>query len=396
MKGPTEKLNIAIVCDPIADYIAGSFVSTLRFAECLSRRGHKIVFIGAKSPYSPQSGFYNGKMAYRFRSFLMPKSEGRLFIALPTFREIKKIFQEEKIDIVHAMLVTPATVVSERVARRLRIPCVMHLHTQPENLFLHIPRIAGRALFSRIFSAYLMWLYRRADAIVYPSEFARRMFPALNINIPHVVVSNGVDTSVFKKVDSEKFFDKYNLSYTAKNILFVGRLHPEKSIETLIRAIPYIRREQLNAHVIIVGAGHLDVKLKRLARNLGLDNYITFCGKVSDEELVMAYNACDVFVLPSLVELEGMVVLEAMACGKPIIIANAKDSASVYFVDQNGLLFKPEDPADLAKQALTILCDDSLRERMGEASLKKSKEYDINRSVSRLEELYYSLLSKKL
>lgn len=322
----------------------------------------------------------------------MPKSEGRLYIAFPTRREIKKIFQEEKIDILHVMIPTPAAIVSLKVAKDLGIKRVIHSHTQPENLFLHIPKIAGRALLNNIFSRYLLWLYRQADALVYPSEFARKLFPALNINIPHLVVSNGVDTSIFKKTGSEKFFVKYNLSHQNRHILFVGRLHPEKRIETLITAMPLILKKQSNARAIIVGGGHLENKLKQLTRNLGLDKEIIFSGQLSNEELVMAYNVCDVFVLPSLAELEGMVVLEAMAVGKPIVIANAKGSASTYFVDQNGFLFKPEDPEDLSEKIIILLKNDSLREKMGEESLKKSQEYDINQSVSKLEELYYSLL----
>jgi glycosyltransferase involved in cell wall biosynthesis len=91
-------------------------------------------------------------------------------------------------------------------------------------------------------------------------------------------------------------------------------------------------------------------------------------------------------------ELEGMVVLEAMACGKPIIIANSKESASRFFVDENGLLFEPKNPADLSEKILTLLNDKILREKMGQKSLEMSKHYDINKSVLKLEELYYSLL----
>jgi glycosyltransferase involved in cell wall biosynthesis len=94
-----------------------------------------------------------------------------------------------------------------------------------------------------------------------------------------------------------------------------------------------------------------------------------------------------------LAELEGMVILEAMACEKPIIVSDSQMSASRFFVDGNGLLFKTLDYKDLARQALKLITNPDLRKTMGETSLRKSKEYDIHKSVNKLEEVYNSVLN---
>lgn len=169
-------------------------------------------------------------------------------------------------------------------------------------------------------------------------------------------------------------------------------MHPEKSVDTLIKAVPLIIKKEPNIQVLIVGFGHLEDKLKKLAVDLGVSEQVIFCGKVSDEDLILAYNAGDIFVLPSLAELEGMVVLEAMACGKPLLIADSSGSASPYLVSDNGFLFKPEDARDLAEKAVKMLADDKLRAVMAKNSFNKSREYDIEKSVFKLEKLYYSLL----
>jgi len=389
---PVKKLNIAIVCDPI-DYVAGVTVSATRLSERLIAKGHKIVFIAAKFPKSLSAGYRGKAKVYRFRSLLLPKTEKSFYIALPTFSEVKKALQEENIDILHIFLPTPAAFVFMKAARATGVKIVTHSHSQPENVFLHVPKILGRNIMSKIYGKYLSYIYERSDALIYPSEFAETLFPELNSKIKHTVISNGVDMSVFKKVDAKKFRDKHDISPTAPVILFVGRLHPEKSVDTLIRAFPKILKEQPNARLLIVGDGHQAEELRQLSKNLNVGETVMFLGKISGEDLVSAYNACDIFILPSLAELEGMVVLEAMACGKPIVIADSPSSASRYFVDGNGFLFRPEDPEDLARQALKLLLSKHAREAMGKKSLENSKRYDINQSVSRLEELYYSLLS---
>lgn len=389
-----KKLNIAIVCDPITDYTAGSFVSTLRFSEILSQRGHKVIFIAAKSPSNHDVNYYKDIKIYRFFSILLPKTEKLMYISFPAEKEIKKILEDEQINILHNTIPTPSSIISTKAAKALDIAVVTHSHAQPENVFLHLPKIIPKETLNRLYYKFMYWLYSQADAIIYPTEFARKLFPDVDRRLKTEVISNGVNLDRFKIADPAPFIDKYSLDAGKKNILFVGRFHPEKSIDTLIEAMPRILINIPDAHLILVGTGHQEDEMKKLSAKLELDKHITFCGKIDEGELVQAYNAGDIFVLPSLAELEGMVVLEAMACGKPILIADSKDSASTHFVNGNGYLFKAENPEDLADKAISMLSDDVLRKKMSEASLAKSKEYDIERSADKLEELYYSILSK--
>lgn len=403
-----RNLNIALVCDAIDDYKAGSFISTLRIAEILKRRGYKIILIGARSAIHPKDNYYKGMKVYRFPSILLPKSEKKFYMGFASVRKLKKIFKEEKIDIVHTILVIPLEVASLKAAKALGIKTVVHCHTQPENVFVNIPKFLGREILNKIFAKYILWVNSHANALIYPSEFAKKLFPKTARHIKSAVISNGVDTSKFAKMNKgnlwklkninkllQKFFRKYNLPKGRKNILFVGRLHPEKNIQTILKAAPLILKKEPKAYFYIVGEGYQENYLKNLAKNLKINKNVKFFGQVSDEELIMAYNACDIFVLPSFVELEGMVVLEAMSCGKPILIANSPRSASAYFVNENGFLFELENEKDLALQALKLLKNEDLKKKMGEKSRKDSKKYDINASVSKLEKVYLSILKNK-
>lgn len=391
-KEEKKKLRIAIACDPITDYIAGVFWSTLRFSERLKNRNHHIIFLASKSPHSKGINHYKEMPIYRFRSVLLPKTENRFRLAFPTVSEIRKILIKEKINLLHVILPTPLAFITIRAAKSLGIKIVIHSHSQPENTTENIPWFAGKKIINKILEMYFSWLYKQVDHLIYPSEFAKGIFDGHNETIPNMVISNGVDREIFKEVDTEELFKKWNLPKETKNILYVGRLHPEKSIETLIESIPYILEKDKNIHLYIVGPGFQKDELKKLASKLNLNKYITFFGKVTEEDKIMAYNACDIFVLPSIAELEGMVVLEAMACGKPIIISDSKDSASRFFVNENGFLFKTKDSLDLSEKILAILNDSDLRIKMGQRSLELSKNYDINESVIKLEKVYNSLI----
>jgi glycosyltransferase involved in cell wall biosynthesis len=387
------KLNIAMICDPIGNNKSGVVVSTLRFAKILKERGHNVIFIGAKSREHKNHSYNDGIKAYRYRSLPVPKSGG-WYLAFPTVKELKKVFKEENIDVVHILLPMSGSVMAIRAARALGIKIVAHSHSQPENLFMDLPKII-RPTLSRMWNSYLAWTYSKAEALIYPSEMARTLLDKLSRkNQPSHVISNGINTKVFKPVPIGDFYERFSVPKDTVKLLFVGRLFPEKSVDTLIKAIPHIIKKHENVHIMIVGEGHLRTKLEKLTHNLAVEEFVTFLGLVSEEDKILAYNASDIFVLPSLAELEGMVVLEAKACGKPIIISDAKMSASRFFVDGNGYLFETKNHIDLAEKALQLITNAELRRKMGKISLEKSKDYDIERSVDKLEAVYYSALGK--
>jgi 1,2-diacylglycerol 3-alpha-glucosyltransferase len=386
-----KKIGIAMVCDPIGNNKSGVVVSTLRFAKLLKERGHNVIFIGARSLENKDHSYHDGIKAYRFRSLPVPKSCG-WNLAFPTVRELKKIFKDEKIDIVHIILPMSGSIMAIKAAKALNIKIVAHSHSQPENLFMDMPKIIQPTL-NRIWNSYLMWTYSKASSLIYPSEMARTLLDKLSKKnqLSHVI-SNGINTKEFKPLLIGDFYDKYNIPKNTIKLLFVGRLFPEKSIDTLIKAIPHIIKENQNIHIMIVGGGYLKPKLEKLTHDLKVRKFVTFLGLVSEEDKILAYNASDIFVLPSLAELEGMVVLEAMACGKPIIISDSKMSASRFFVENNGFLFETKNSKDLAEKILNLVSNDSLRNEMGKISLEKSKNYDIEKSVDKLEGVYYLAL----
>lgn len=393
IKKTEEKLRIAMVCDPIGSNKSGVVVSTLRFSKLLKERGHHVIFIAAKSKEHKGHSQHGDIKAYRYRSLPVPKSNG-WNLAFPTVHELKKVFQEEKINVVHLLLPMSGAVIAIRAAKALNIKIVAHSHSQPENLFMNLPKLF-QPILGKLWNRYLAWIYSKAELIIYPTEFGRELLHHLTEkDKKSAVVSNGVNLERYRPTEIGDFHSRFNIPKDTINLAYVGRLFPEKSLHTLIQAIPHIVKEYPKVHVMLAGTGHVRPKLEKLVQSLKVGKHVSFLGLVSDEDKILTYNAGDIFVSPSFAELEGMTVLEAMACGKPIIVPNAEMNAAKFFVDGNGFLFKTEDPLDLARQVLKIIADKDLRKKLGEVSFEKVKHYDINKSADRLEEVYYSVLAK--
>ena len=386
-----RSLNIALVCDGIGDVVGGSFVSTTRFGALLRARGHHVVFVSSGSLGRRHDREYRGAPIHRLVGVRVPRSDGQLYLGIPNPRTLRRIFTDERIDIVHVMIPMPLGLVAARLAKAMGKPVVMHSHTQPENIFMSAPRFPGRERLHQRFCAYVNWLYRQADVMIHPSALSERQFPELTAG-RHTVISNGVDRERFRPTRYDGFLARFGLSTTQRYLLYLGRLHREKNVATLIRAMAVIRGQHPDTHLLIVGLGYERSALAALARRCQVAENVTFCGYVPDVDLASAYSACDLFVLPSLAELEGMAVLEAMACGKPLLIADSPNSAAPDFVRGNGCLFHAGDPGDLASQACRMLEDRDALRRMGDASLKLTQQFDIRASATALESVYYSLV----
>ena len=193
------------------------------------------------------------------------------------------------------------------------------------------------------------------------------------------------------------YHDGLNKRRENKIILFVGALdkaHYFKGLENLLKALAIVIKDQkLNATILkIVGRGNLLSYYKNCALKLGLGKNVKFYEHVDDSKLVDFYNYCDCLVLPSINKGEafGLVLLEAMACSRPVITSNLPGVRSVFKSGREGLLVKPNDVNDLANKIQAILNDKKLAEKMGLAGRALvEKKYTWFKVSKRLESIYH-------
>jgi phosphatidylinositol alpha-1,6-mannosyltransferase len=177
-------------------------------------------------------------------------------------------------------------------------------------------------------------------------------------------------------------------------VLLVGRIVPHKGVEHFVEAARYVP----DAWFVIAGDGSLLDSMKRLADSMGVANRVRFLGPVQEERLPEVYAACDVFALPSVSRLEafGIVALEAMATGKPVIVADIPGVREVIEDGRDGLLADPMNPRDLAEKIGRLLRDPEARRAMGARARDKVVEsFGIERVTDRIESVYRAILDRR-
>ncbi len=163
------------------------------------------------------------------------------------------------------------------------------------------------------------------------------------------VIPNGYDSKQFKIIDKEEARKALNILLDKKVLLTAGNLLPIKGHKYLIEAIGIVADHTDNILCIIAGSGALENDIKKQISNAGLDNYVKLVGGRPYREIPMWMNACDIFVLPSLRESFGVVQIEAMACGKPVVATINGGSEGIITDEGVGLLVKAGDPKELAE-----------------------------------------------
>jgi glycosyltransferase involved in cell wall biosynthesis len=170
-------------------------------------------------------------------------------------------------------------------------------------------------------------------------------------------------------------------------VLFVGRLRIQKSVDTLLEAVSAIGPRIPNLLVLLVGEGEEEERLRTMARSLGLDGVVEFRGTTAHPEHYFA--AADIFVLPSIFEGLGLVVLEAFRAGIPVVATNIEGPKELITDGTTGLLFPPRHPEALGEALLRLHADPTLCERLGKAGLEGFKDrFTIEKYAICLERLY--------
>lgn len=246
-----------------------------------------------------------------------------------------------------------------------------------------------------------LWKYKNGKEIIIQSEKKRELLNNSDLIITHskftyeelkqylgkktknLVIPIATDMKKFKKVSvPEIFYKKWGVKKSDKIMLTVGRYSYHKRIEIQIRAMKKVINKFKNAKLLIVGNTNDKPydeefnKCKKLAEKLKISENIIFINKVSEKELIQLYNISSIYILSSLHEGFCMPIIEAMACKKPVIGPNI--AAIPETMGDAGILFKPDDYADLSKKIILLLKNKKIYSKLSKKSLINAKEKNMD------------------
>jgi glycosyltransferase involved in cell wall biosynthesis len=214
----------------------------------------------------------------------------------------------------------------------------------------------------------------------------------MGLQQPVETVSCGMDLHTFRpRGDGSRIPGLLGLP-DRPTILFVGRLDEEKHIHELIDALPGVRGH-VDAQLAIVGIGGRRASLRARATTLGVAAHVHLLGFVPDTHIADAYAGADVFAMPGIAELQSLATLEAMACGKPVVAADAMALPHLVRHGHNGYLYTPGDVAALTAALTRLLTDPRARHRMGATSRHIAEQHHAADSLARLESIYTDLIA---
>ncbi|MBI3930756.1 MAG: glycosyltransferase family 4 protein [Chloroflexi bacterium] len=373
-------MKIALV-SPYDFAYPGGVINHISSLEChFTRMGHEVKVIAPAS--RAVSSFDNRFIPIgKPRSIPTSGSIARITISLRLASTIKAVLSQEKFDVIH--LHEPfMPMLCSAVLRFSNVPNIGTFHACDGSPGYNLGWPVGMIMLKR--------RLHKLDGKIAVSKAAMN-YASKYIPGSYNIIPNGIDVEHFSPaVAPIKEFCDGKL-----NILFVGRLEYRKGLNYLLKAYQQVKREIPELRLIVVGPGsRLRQRYERWIRRNGLKD-IVFVGYASYDELPRYYKTADVFCAPATSrESFGIVLLEAMAVGKPIVATNIEGYASVVTDGEEGFLVPPKDSRGLARTLLAVMSDETLRQQMGARGRLKAREYSWEHIARRVFDYYVRVLDE--
>lgn len=353
-----DAMNIGMVSPYSWDFPGGVNRHVEQLSGALRRRGHEVTVM---APGSRDAGFF--RTAGDSFAVKANRSIAHLAFGPRVAARVRGFLEEGGFDVLHLHepLIPSVSLIALWLSRTANM-ATFHAAREGGSIGYRLARPVLGSLAGRI--------HLRAAVSPAALELISRYFPA-----SYRIIPNGVDTRIFKSegptipgLDERAFY-----------LLFVGRAEPRKGLEVLLEALPAVRGEYPETRLLAVGVGE----------DLGEREGVEWMGRLRDEKVPCAYRSAGIMVSPALGwESFGIVLVEAMASGLPVVASDIPGYRSVVQNGVQGILVPPGDAAALADAIRKLLSDEALRGRMAEAALERANEFSWDRLVVEVERAY--------
>ncbi len=377
-------------------------------AKFLARKGVEVHVITQHNQGAAYEEIIEGVYVHRFK-WLEPKEFKALIyftgivdnIRLLTylislFFNLIMITRRYDLELFHAHHTIPTGLVAIIVGKILRLPVVITAHLM--DITTHgtdVGPLENIVDFESnfIFKHLIMFSLNSSRKIIAVSQDLANKIEQMGITKNITVLRNAVDISRFKPSKNIIMRHNHKIDDNDILILFIGHLETFKGIFELLDAFHEINLRHKNVKLMIIGEGHEEQKVRNTVSNYNLKDFVILKGKISPETIQNYYQMADVFTLPSYTEGLPLVVIEAMACGLPVVVSTAGGIPELIDEGKNGFLVSPKDKDELTKKLEFLVIDKDLREKFSIKALETvDDEFNIDKKVNKLKDLYLDLI----
>ena len=389
-----------MVSDVSFPRVNGVSTSIQTFRRSLAELGHESVLV------APHYG--NGDIPHFSEMGNVPISEDGLEVVRVPARPVPRdpedrlmrygavvaladVLAARRFDALHVHTPFVAHYAGLALARRLGLPVVETYHTFFEEYLHHYVPLLPRALTRYAARAFTRSQCRQVDALVVPSGQMLATLRGYGVATRAEVLPTGIDLARFVGGDGSAFRRAHGIPLDRPVLVHISRVAHEKNIDFVLRALAQVRREVPNVLLVIAGEGPAVPHVKRLAHELGLAPNVLFVGYLDRQTTLLdCYRAGDAFVFASRTETQGLVLLEALALGVPVVSTAVMGTADVLR-DARGARIAPDEEAGFARACVEVLRDRELRARLAANAPGDARAWSATAMAERLAGLYAEL-----
>lgn len=377
-------MKIAVVSDVLGEENNGTTVAAYNLIRFLKKQGHEVRVLCPDQSKKGEDGF-----------FIVPnlnlgKPINKYFekVGVALSKPQREIVEQalDGVEHVHSILPFALGKMAMKIAHEKGITVTAGFHMQAENFTSHVKLNKWHAVNKMVYKYIYNGFYKYVEGIHYPTQFIRETFESeIKKQTNGYVISNGVHAYVQKRdvEKPEEFKDKIVL-------LSVGRYSREKSQDTLLKAVLKSKYKD-KIQLILAGQGQKEKAYKKLAKKLPLPPLMRFFKR---EEMLDILNYADLYVHPAEIELEGIACLEAIACGKLVIVSDSTLSATRHFAVDKRCVFENRNPDDLARTLDYWIENPEEKKEVEQKYWEEASIFDQEECMKRMEQMIYEVVEK--
>jgi glycosyltransferase involved in cell wall biosynthesis len=385
-------MRVLMISDVYFPRINGVSTSIQTFRRGLHPYGHETVLI---APEYPTDAVGEHGEVLRIPARYLPRDPEDRMMKRGAIRALLPQLEKRAFDIVHIQTPFIAHYVGVELARKLGVPAIESYHTYFEEYLHHYVPLLPRALMRFVARRFTTSQCNVLDALVVPSRAMQTALRDYGVRCPMHIIPTGMEMDRFAAGDGKRFRASLGIAPGQPTLVHVGRVAHEKNIDFIFRMLARVVKQQPDVVLIVAGEGPALNRCKSYVASLGLRDHVKFVGYLSrDSALLDCYRAGDLFVFASKTETQGLVLLESMALGVPVVSTAHMGTIDIVRPER-GARLAPDDETGFANSVVELLTDRERREAMSREAVAFAESWSASAMAHKLASLYADTVQRK-